>query len=954
MSAARLPVRRRDIDEQISYLVSKNRREAVVLMQSPSPWDGPERYRRPDGSTVDVHRAGTPLALRWVLTRLDRDVPWHFVVTPLGDDDLVSDMRDRLTPYTAVQLVNPTRSLLGAFSATSVVPGTIAQGDIPDTLAFLDECATPVTPAPAGVITPDHLASQVLAIGLGWAAGPRNLSLTDLLEWSVSPDAADRWDRLTSALPGDVYTAAIDWLGRSLGPRAGAALRYLQANGPHRMLTWGLAAEVLAVDPAATADESAVRQDATTAFRIRTTTGTTTTADERDHWASAAVSTVHRMTRDGRALDTVIREAEQLITGDDQLGAEPLLHLSSVCPGGFAARIERLAAALEATVASGSGSTAGPVGAVYSALRSARDHRDGGAGRGADRDIVSAEAALRLWQWLHTVGTSPATPTGLARWLREQRGSLSWVNMCINAAWREQSSSALHRVTRGIAEQARVAVRDRDRAFAAVASRSGATRDLAGSALLVEDVLDKVVKPLLVTDGSVHPVLLLVLDGMATASANHLLHSVDTTFRGRWHELATEDEDLATALAIYPTVTTKSRASLLSGQPTTGGQDVEKRGLSDWYRSAVKGVRGANNADGTGEAILLHKADLEMRTSAVAELDGITPLVEDTGGHPLVAAVLNTIDDALDKSDPIDRQWSVDDITHLRVLLQAAGRAGRTVVMVSDHGHVVDRGQSAPSPLGGNSARWRYADTGTHAGTEADEQEVVVQGDRVLTDDHRAVLAVDEDLRYTARKAGYHGGLSLAEASIPVVVLSQQPEQLQSRMRDTMPLVEMDASMRHPGWWELREDFVEISGGADEAAAPSSTADTQDGLFALDIAPVTSGPVLFKGLETNPGFVAQVAETPITGQDAASIADILRTIGANNDTLPHVQLQQMLGLSNIQFRGTLTKLKRILNIDGVEVIANRGGDIVLNSEQLIQQFGLKARTGASRDTTTAR
>ncbi|MGO1950139.1 MAG: BREX-2 system phosphatase PglZ, partial [Mycobacteriaceae bacterium] len=322
----------------------------------------------------------------------------------------------------------------------------------------------------------------------------------------------------------------------------------------------------------------------------------------------------------------------------------------------------------------------------------------------------------------------------------------------------------------------------------------------------------------------------------------------------------------------------------------------------------------------------------------------------DTAGHPLVAAVLNTIDDALDKSDPIDRQWSVPDITHLRVLLQAAGRAGRTVVMVSDHGHIVDRGQSAPSPLGGNSARWRHADADAHASTNAVEQEVSVRGDRVLTDDHRAVLAVDEDLRYTARKAGYHGGLSLAEASIPVVILSQQPEQLQNRLGATMPLVEMDEAMRHPGWWELREDFVQITGSTDTAenTAPAERNDPQDGLFSLDVAPAPSRPVLFKGLETNPGFLSQVDDVQPRNQDAASIARILRTMGANNNTLPRAQVQQMMGLSNVQFGGALTGLKRILNMDGVEVLANHGGDITLNPEQLIQQFGLETHTTTGR------
>lgn len=946
MSLTGLQVRQRDIDEEVDFLTSKNHHGGVVIIQSPERWEGPSQYSR-NGVPVAVHQVNTPLAVRWALTRLDPEVPWHFLVTPLGDADLVSDLRDRLTPYSAVQVVDATRSLLGAFSATSVVPGTISPGDIPATLAVLDSRGTHITPAPAGVLTPDHLAAQLLGSVLGLKAdgavsadSARPLTLVDVLQWSLTPGAADDWHDLGAAVPEPVYTAATHWLARTLDPRVGAALRYLDVNGPDGLLTWGLAAEVLVADPAATAEEASVRHDATVALRSRTDTDTST-AEEIQAWSSAAVTAVARNRADNRAdhraTEAAVQAAEKLIISTNRLSAETLLYRSSVCPGGFTDRIERIATALSSTV-DAAASTPG-VESAYQAIRTARSHRDA---RDTERngDIASAEAALRLWQWMHsserTAASVPATPSTLTGWLNDQRTSLSWVNVCINAAWREQSSTALHLVTRRIAEQARAAVQALDREFAALASRAGSSRGLAGSALLVEDVLDRVVRPLLVDDRQTRPVLMLVLDGMSTASANHLLASIHKSYHGRWHEMATEDEDLATALAIYPTVTTKSRASLFSGATATGGQDVERRGLSQWYRSAVKGVHGA------GEAVLLHKADLEMRTSAVAELDGITPLVEDTTGHPLVAAVLNTIDDALDKSDPIDRQWAIDDITHLRVLLQAAARAGRTVVLVSDHGHVVDRGLSAPSPLGGNSARWRHVDG------EPTEQEVPVHGDRVLTDDHQAVLAVDEDLRYTARKAGYHGGLSLAEASIPVVVLTQEPEQLQSRTRTTLPLVQMDDTMRHPAWWELREDFVRISGGTPAATtATSDTAgksDPQDGLFSIDVAPTAARPVLFKGLETNQGFQEQVTQAPIRGQDADSIADILRTMGANNNTLPRVQLQNIMGLSNIQFVGALTGLKRILNIDGVEVIANNGGDITLNPEQLRQQFGLERRT----------
>ncbi|MGP9623324.1 BREX-2 system phosphatase PglZ [Corynebacterium sp. AOP34-AQ2-28] len=945
MNIPRLQVRQRDIDEQIDLLTTKKYDGAVVIIQSPDPWGGPAEYRRANGIAVAVHQANTPLAVRWSLTRLDAEVPWHFIITPLGDADLVADLRDRLTPYGAVQVVDPSRSLLGAFSATRILPGTISVGDIPDTLTFLDSRGGGITPAPAGVLTPDHLAAQLLTTGLGLKAlnadGVRDITLTDVLEWSAAPDAVSRWNDCATVLPEPVHTAAVNWLARTLGSRASAAMRYLTTNGPDGLLAWGLITEILVVDPAASEEESRIRHDATVSFRSRT--GTATTAEEREGWSTAAVSAVTRAERSRDSMEAVIRTAEREITGS-RLDAAALLHRSSVCPGGFAARIERIATALESLAAPATNEQ--PQRCAYAAIRSAHAHRDAGDPE-RNRDIVSAEAALRIWQWEHGAGGSPdALPSTLTGWLHTQRTSLSWLNVCINAAWREQSSPALHQVTRRIAERARARVQELDRTFAAVASRSGASRGLAGSTLLVEDVLDRIVRPLLVDGGATRPVLLLVLDGMSTAAADQLLGSIDKSYHGRWQEMATEDEELATALAIYPTVTTKSRASLLSGTTATGGQDVEKRGLTEWYREATKGLRNP------GSATLLHKGGLEVEAG-----DGVTRMIEDTAGQPLVAAVLNTIDDALDKSDPIDRQWSVPDITHLHSLLQAAARAGRTVVLVSDHGHIVDRRQSAPSQAGGNSARWRYpAADGFESSevTDVTDQEVAVHGDRVLTDDHRAVLAVDEDLRYTARKAGYHGGLALAEASIPVIVLSQEPDQLQERTRDTMPLVQMDDTMRHPSWWELREDFVTISAGTRDTGveAPAATTtkktDPQDGLFSIDVAPTTSRPVLFNGLESNPGFQAQVDDVQLRDQDAASIAGILRTMGANNNTIPRVQLQKIMGLSNIQFRGALTKLKRILNIDGVEVLSNRGSDITLNAEQLIQQFGLDRRTTTGR------
>src|SRR5699024_4392171 len=105
-------------------------------------------------------------------------------------------------------------------------------------------------------------------------------------------------------------------------------------------------------------------------------------------------------------------------------------------------------------------------------------------------------------------------------------------------------------------------------------------------------------------------------------------------------------------------------------------------------------------------------------------------------------------------------------VKHLRPLLDAAKKFDRTVVITSDHGHVVERRISDKKPVdGATSARSRAAHGAADAG------EILVQGSRVLTDDNSAILAVDESLRYTNVKSGYHGGASPAEVVVPVAVL---------------------------------------------------------------------------------------------------------------------------------------------------------------------------------------
>ena len=133
--------------------------------------------------------------------------------------------------------------------------------------------------------------------------------------------------------------------------------------------------------------------------------------------------------------------------------------------------------------------------------------------------------------------------------------------------------------------------------------------------------------------------------------------------------------------------------------------------------------------------------------------DDVAAAIADVTGHPLVTCVLNTIDDALDRSDPGGTEWGADAVKHLAPLLDRARHAGRIVVLTADHGHIVERRQ-------GTQRAYAAISSGrSRAATEpAGDGEVLVTGPRVLRHDGRAVLAVDEHLRYGPLKAGYHGG----------------------------------------------------------------------------------------------------------------------------------------------------------------------------------------------------
>jgi hypothetical protein len=435
-----------------------------------------------------------------------------------------------------------------------------------------------------------------------------------------------------------------------------------------------------------------------------------------------------------------------------------------------------------------------------------------------------------------------------------------------------------------------------------------------GGCLLVEDVLAKIVRPL-----AAHAApLIVVLDGMSSAAAVQLgEHLV-----GRlWTEASPAVGRIA-AVAAIPSVTRVSRASLLTGRFTEGDQGVEKDGFAAFWRAHRR------------EAVLFHKGEIAGQAGQrLAE-----PLVNALASESVVGVVLNTIDDALDHGREGGRVgWTVRDIAFLPQLLDAAVDYKRPVVLVSDHGHVLERSESGEGPTpatGVESARWR---TGT-----AQVGEVVLAGPRVGYGG-RIVAPWREDIRYTPRKAGYHGGASLAEMTVPVLVLLPDAELLPAGWLALPP------ESIAPEWWaptRLAEPTTVL---------PTPTAGRKPVRRKPEQAPVDSAP-LFTMDEVGSArqvhtLGERVVDTEVyTAQRAfvrrspgkVEVAAVIDALVAADGRLSLTAFAAKAGRAGRNPDFLATTLQRLLNVEGYPVLSiiDNGSAVRLEVDLLRLQFGV--------------
>jgi hypothetical protein len=325
--------------------------------------------------------------------------------------------------------------------------------------------------------------------------------------------------------------------------------------------------------------------------------------------------------------------------------------------------------------------------------------------------------------------------------------------------------------------------------------------------------------------------------------------------------------------------------------------------------------------------VLVHKA----RISGAPGHRLAEELVEALAGDAVVGVVLNTIDDALDHGREGDRtSWRLEDITYLPELLDAARSYGRPVVVVADHGHVLDRSSDSGGPVsaeGVESARWRTGEPGPG--------EVALSGPRVLAGDGAVVVPWRAGLRYTPRRAGYHGGASLAEMTVPVLVMAPSADDLPLGWAPLAP------EATEPEWWNGRASVP-------AAAPPMRPRPTRKPPRRMQPAADAEG--LFEAPAPVASVGTRVVESEIYGgqrrfvrkpPDKTAVAELIDIMLAADGSLSATAVAARLGRAGRDPDAIVATLQRLLNVEGYPVLITDGSRTVrLDGELLRLQFGL--------------
>ncbi|WFE67568.1 BREX-2 system phosphatase PglZ [Micromonospora sp. WMMD714] len=872
----------------------------VLVLRAEPNWPYEPTVLLPDGRQARVVPGISPLSV-WEHLVADRQDEVLVVLTDIPESQLGQGVRSRIFR----QQVIPVESwdlVVDAFGA-----------QLPDSALELESWAGEAlldAMPPAGwprlstrVLTRDVALRHLAAVRLGLERRGENaddLDVAALLRWSVEPGAVQAFGLLRPA----ERDGLVRWLVEQFGRPARALFALVGVGHGVDALPLGLVCDAVwtrdAVDAARVQgridqyfghldDDTTVRGFANATVEV--VVGMVTARE-------AAVN------RQGHA---VLHRAEELLV---QFGGVGSAGQSTILRTGFIHRVDEVARALRAGLAD----PAHP--ALAPAVENVAAHLL------ADSEAIRIRRirmAQRLVRWL---GGEAAAPASVADGIQRQIAEWGWVDRALHQVWAgDDIHLGLQQVFREVHDRVQQRRRDLDEAFAgrlAAWATAGPGND--AGLLTIENLLPTVVEPLI---RARYPVLLVVLDGMSAAVAVELADELSQ----QWVEYDPLGAGVVGrrrgVVAALPTLTATSRTSLFAGALRSGSQEHEKRMFAEgrWGHGAR----------------IFHKGPARGAAGEVLSEDLRTAMADPA---QLVAVVINTVDESLAHGREGDEAgWQLNDLGFLRSLLDLASYSGRAVLITSDHGHVLERGGELVKAPDAASARHRTGAAPVGPG------EIELRGPRVLAEGQRIIALWDPLRRYRPSKAGYHGGVSLAEVTIPLLAYLLPNV-------TAVPAGWVPVQGQRPDWWQPAATEQPATIAPARPSAPKSRRKVAPlrGEVLFDIPAQTAAPGtahtsgdgdLVTVLLDTELFEAQHGLTP-RRVDRRKVEAALRALVEAKGVLPVAVLAQRAGELPVRAGGFVATMQRIFNIDNYPVLTmiDDGRTVRLDIALLRTQFGL--------------
>jgi len=871
-------------------LIRRDRQDARVIgIHAPGPWLSGTTLTV-QGETFPVAYCTSALQVSEALVSHPADAPPLVLITPLEDGQLSLDVRARLAGRQLYH-IDRWQMVRDLFRAREIDPRLPASGWFADALVQ-HMPAGGYPPVASGLLDADTAWTHLLTQHLGLCNGRPDA--VALLAWSVEPQHLRRYEGLSAELRAAVHQR----LRETAGAVGATMLDALEAGHGGLLLPIGLVCEVLFAP-------SGQRQIGIAQARARLEAylgGQLPVSEVGQAWFAAAASVLATLS-EAQAHDCHTR-AEQLLT---DLKATEYASLSGVMAAGFTQRLQQFATALQ-------GLLRGKVTLhqVEERFHTLACHRE--AARQAER-LERVRMALRLARFLAT-GSKSARPASLsqaAMAYAEHGGYVDWARRHLIGGDETAELAAAFRL---LANQVRQTREQQNKQFADLLATWNKAPRAVERLVPIEQALAKIVAGLARSTS----VLLLVIDAMSYAVCRELCEDFR---RHGWIEWTDQPgHSLPLLLGTVPSVTEMSRASLFAGKLIRGNSATEKRDFAT--HTDLLAV-----SHPAYPPVVFHKGEIIEAGAA-----GISETVREAlqnAHQKVVGVVLNAVDDHLAKSEQLRFSWNIGQFQYLDALLYEARLARRAIVLTSDHGHVLEDG--ARQLQRGTEERWRAFEAPLATA------EMAFAGPRVegVTGMPRIIALWSETARYSRKKQGYHGGATPQEVLVPLVVLT--PRHASIMGWEALPEHE-------PAWWSRAESVRRETPAMPVPPTPrpkKSTA-TQGSLFATA---ATGSPRQPQGdwlerLLDSPVFAAQQRLAGRKAPNNAMVRAALKALDGQQDGLSHRMLGQVLGLAELQVRGLLAGLQRLLNVDGYQVIVvdEASGIVELNRRLLDKQFQL--------------